>query len=263
MTELNCFTSNILNDLNLSCGHDFDDQLLLIYYKLRFLDDSTPLSSLIEYSQTYELAKALYALLVSRGSMNLKIFPQNSVLGNNLMKKSLPWLLQNTSNPNALWIISQCYDYGLGVNVNKELAYNYDIQGANYGHAGCITSLGTYHRDVKNDINTARIYFKQAANKGYVPGISCLGASYSKSNDYHLAEKFYKVVADIGYSPAQEAIGYLYETKLDNLFEAMRYYELSARQGSAFSSKSVSMLRPLLKQISPPTSPVAIHGRVF
>ncbi|XP_043670729.1 uncharacterized protein LOC122630362 [Vespula pensylvanica] len=95
------------------------------------------------------------------------------------------------SSVESMFNLGLCYELGLGTLIDYTKAASYYDQAAEQGHADAMYNLGVFHAQGKGDfildLDTARLYFKKAAQLGQIQAQQALDleniAEQSTSND--------------------------------------------------------------------------------
>jgi S1-C subfamily serine protease len=106
--------------------------------------------------------------------------------------------------------------------------------------AGCSRNFQKGYAAYKSrDYATAVKWYRLAAEQGYAPAQSSLGALYNNGwgvpKDYKTAMKWWKLAAEQGYASAQKNLGLMYEYGWgvpQDYKTAMKWYRLYAKQGN-------------------------------
>lgn len=83
--------------------------------------------------------------------------------------------------PEAMWVLAQIYEYGLGVPEDTERAVAYYQRGCALGHAGCMHSLGCFYLQgdyLISDVDQGVKLCLRAAEQGYGPAMLTIGNCY-------------------------------------------------------------------------------------
>ncbi len=145
--------------------------------------------------------------------------------------------------------LGYCYDFGVGVRADPQIAAKWYLEAARQGNALAQYNLGKKYlsgRGVIADPKEAQKWFLRAAEQGLVEAYFCAGQGYANDKthpDYANAFTMFRKAAersgdDPGYAPAQHALGYIFQTgklREKNDKEAMKWYQMAASQGFADS----------------------------
>lgn len=83
--------------------------------------------------------------------------------------------------PEALWVLAQLYENGLGVDEDFEQALGYYRRGSELGHAACQHSLGCLYLQgdyLISDVDQGFALCMAAAEQGYAPAMQTIGRCY-------------------------------------------------------------------------------------
>lgn len=83
--------------------------------------------------------------------------------------------------PEAMWILAQLYEHGLGVEDDSELAVGYYRRGSDLGNAACQHGLGSLYLQgdyLISDVEQGFALCMQAAKQGYAPAMKTIGVCY-------------------------------------------------------------------------------------
>ncbi|WP_415889152.1 tetratricopeptide repeat protein [Neptuniibacter sp. SY11_33] len=143
--------------------------------------------------------------------------------------------LAKEGDPDALNMLGQMYENGLGVEKDEAKARRYYKRGASQGHMANVNSLRALKdKEYKVELKTVQ----PAAESGDAQAQNRLGEmaefGYGMSRNADMAIEWYLKSADQGYVAAQHNIGrcYNFGTGVEQNFEeAERWYRKAANQG--------------------------------
>ena len=141
-------------------------------------------------------------------------------------------------NAEAEYLLGECYEGGIGVEVNHVEALRLYQKSASKGNCAGQFSLGKYYekgRLISKNISEANRLFESSASKGYTPAQLYIGRLYSSGKndfkvDYSKSETYFRMAAMQGNAEAQYELGLLYlngNGVKKNLVEAKAWIGLS------------------------------------
>lgn len=169
--------------------------------------------------------------------------------------------LAETNDADAQYWVGNFYDFGKGVEVNKEQAFYWYLKAARGGELTSQVNIGNMYKSgigIKKDLQQSTAWYKKAADRGdedaqYKYGFALHNGEGVKK-DFDLAYNYFKAAALAGQPDAQHAVG-LYLTDLDlfehpskteknkSFFDAqkmgLRWFKLAADAGSKNSQSKI------------------------
>ena len=109
--------------------------------------------------------------------------------------------LAQQKNGKAEGYLSKCYQYGIGVEPNREKAFEYARVGANDKDLYSLCELGIHYAKgefVAKDYDEAIRLLEIAANRNYHYACYTLGVIYGEKGDRHNEVEWYKKACDLG-----------------------------------------------------------------
>lgn len=159
--------------------------------------------------------------------------------------------LQN-QDPSFLYSAGQCYYYGIGVDKNLELAYNYFRTSANNSFPPAWQKLGEiFLRDRSSPMNNdkeALRYFEMASNVGFPAGQNshgeCLRDGIGLKKCLPEAFNMFERASQMGHSVALNNLGNCYsrgEGTVKNLQKAAHFWKLAADKGNVYAQYNLGI----------------------
>ena len=154
----------------------------------------------------------------------------------------------------AQYLLATQYDAGLGITVDKEVAFYLYHQAALSGllaaHHNLAVSYAKGH-GTKVNIKKAVYWWKKAATNGHTDAQYNLGIIYTSGHgviepDLHKALKWWRMAAINGDAVAQFNLGALYANGIgmsSRICEASRWWEKSAANGFAQAEMALAVLQ--------------------
>ncbi|GES72661.1 kinase-like domain-containing protein [Rhizophagus clarus] len=156
-------------------------------------------------------------------------------------KEAIYWYNEASENEIALYNLGRCYEYGMGVDKNDKLAFEYYQKSAEQGHIDGKFRLGNcFDKGIGTQINKIKAFelYKEVAGEGNKFAQNILGYFYEKGEGTKKNVKeaifWYRKAADNGNEIAQYNLGIFYENGIGieiNENKAFKYYNKSAEQG--------------------------------
>ena len=150
------------------------------------------------------------------------------------------------------YLIGQKYDYGNGIQQDKEIASEWYLLAAEKGNAEAQFCLGYKYQHgegVKQDIQEAAKWYTKAAEQGVAGAQYNLGWMYDNGDgiaqDKQEAIKWYTKAAEQGHANAQCNLGCLYDEGneiVQDKQEAIKWYTKAADQGQANAQYNLGCL---------------------
>ena len=155
-------------------------------------------------------------------------------------------------NSTAYFFLGRMYEFGDGVKIDYNTAFEFYKSGADLGDLESQGRLGYMYQNgkgVKKDINKALELYKSASDKGYAVAKAQLGYMYQNGQgvkkDFNKAFEFYKSASDKSYDYAQSQLAYMYGTgqgvKKD-FNKAFKLYKLASDQGNAYAKAQLAYM---------------------
>ncbi|GBC02728.1 hypothetical protein RclHR1_04780015 [Rhizophagus clarus] len=143
------------------------------------------------------------------------------------------WLLNSQNNSNSVFLLGVFNHFGIGINVNKQMAFELYRKAANSGNVFGITSLGfCYINGIGTSFNGQRAFYlcKKAAKLGNRRGICNLGCCYENQigtiANYNKAFELYQKAANLGNIRAINNLGGCYNAGIGTTIDVQKAFEL-------------------------------------
>jgi TPR repeat protein len=152
------------------------------------------------------------------------------------------------SDPFAQKSLSECYQYGLGIEKDIKKAFDLYTLSAEQGNASAQNRLAFLYNEshdfIVSDISKTIELFILSSNQGYSWAQYNLGVCYLDGvgiqKDLKKAIELFKLSVDQGNDEAQYQLGMLYNDGVDlkkNIKKAMKLFKFSADQGNVKAKK--------------------------
>ena len=138
--------------------------------------------------------------------------------------------------------LGNCYYYGIGTEIDYEIAVTYYQKAAEKENPDALLNLGHMYEfgdGVDRDYEKALLYYEKSANAGNVIAMYNMGGMYYEGigvqQDYEKAMSYYEMAAFEDDSFAMNTLGYMYETGQGTEVDyevALTYYEEAASLGN-------------------------------
>ena len=155
-------------------------------------------------------------------------------------------MLKERADDFLLYRVGTMYYDGKGTEINKEIAYDYFLQSAEYNNPNAQYALGKTYADPESphyNPKKAILYFKSAFENGLAYANTALGDFYADSEapvyDIEKAITAYTSAIDAGDTSASYKLGNLYSNKDSeyyNLDKAFDYFKASYTQGNMLAA---------------------------
>lgn len=249
ISNLNCLSQekNIMIDSDLNCYQSYtkikiEEYASELYFKGKnFKMDKDYLQAYEYLYKSYENGNldSIYPLAELLFDENFNLYNVNEAI--NLCEKGI-----SSGQYDCAYLLGYAYDYGKGIEVNKDLAEkNYQICINNSKNQELISNskfelAGILWKKAsdQNDMNNIIKLYEDAINNNNYKAMYLLGDKYYSGNkieqDYDLAMFYFRMAARFNYNKAQFYIGYMYEKAYGvarNYDNAIYWYKLAASNG--------------------------------
>lgn len=212
-----------------------------------------------DYLQAYECLymsyengnlDSIYSLAELLFDENFKLYNTNEAI--NICEKGI-----SLGQYDCAYLLGYAYDYGKGVDVNKDLAKeNYQICINNSQNQELISNskfelAGILWREASDqcDMNSIIKLYEDAINNNNYKAMYILGDKYYSGDkieqDYDLAMFYFRMAARFNYNKAQFFIGYMYAKAYGvtcNYENAKYWYELAASNGHTSAMNNLGVM---------------------
>lgn len=250
--------NNIRSDSNLDYYHSYtktkiEEYASELYFKgINFKMDKDYLQAYECLYMSYENGNldSIYPLAELLFDENFNLYNVNEAI--NLCEKGI-----SSGQYDCAYLLGYVYDYGKGIEVNKELAEkNYQIcinnsenqeliSNSKFELAGILWSKASEQSDMNNIIKL----YEDAINNNNYKAMYFLGDKYYRGykieQDYDLAMFYFRMAARFNYNKAQFSIGYMYAKAYGvtcNYENAKYWYELAASNGHTTAMNNLGVM---------------------
>ena len=224
-----------------------------LYFKgINFKMDKDYLQAYEYLYKSYENGNldSIYPLAELLFDENFNLYNVNEAI--NLCEKGI-----SSGQYDCAYLLGYAYDYGKGIEVNKDLAEkNYQIcinnsenqeliSNSKFELAGILWSKASDQSDMNNIIKL----YEEAINNNNYKAMYFLGDKYYRGykieQDYDLAMFYFRMAARFNYNKAQFSIGYMYANAYGVTcnYESARYwYGLAASNGHSIAMNNLGVM---------------------
>ena len=249
ISNLNCLSQekNIMIDSDLNCYQSYtkikiEEYASELYFKGKnFKMDKDYLQAYEYLYKSYENGNldSIYPLAELLFDENFNLYDVNEAI--NLCEKGI-----SSGQYDCAYLLGYAYDYGKGVEVNKDLAKeNYQICINNSQNQELISNskfelAGILWREASDqcDMNNIIKLYEDAINNNNYKAMYFLGdkyySGYKIEQDYDLAMFYFRMAARFNYGRAEFNIGKMYEDGLGiikSYEKAIKWYKLASTHG--------------------------------